>query len=103
MIEVLLVLLTVIAVTAAVAMAPGRLRSRVARRRSSGRGAPGSARRARQDAFLAVCSACLEMVETDAAVARCPACGAELAVRRRIRPSRGRARANRAPRTTARR
>ena len=82
MVEVVLVLLTVIAVAAAAAMAPGRLRARAARRRRPG--APGRARPAKAN-FLAVCASCLEMVETDRPVSRCPACGGELAVQRRIR------------------
>jgi predicted RNA-binding Zn-ribbon protein involved in translation (DUF1610 family) len=87
-IEVVLVLLTVIAVAAAAAMAPGRLRARAARRRPPVRGPSRPASRARRATFLAVCASCLEMVETDESLVHCPACGGELAVRRRIRSSR---------------
>jgi hypothetical protein len=98
-VEVVLVLLTVVAVTAAMAMAPGRWRARAAARRAGPRAAfrraprrpPGGAR----TAFLAVCSSCLDMVETDQALSSCPSCGAELAVRRRIQT------ASRRPRTPA--
>ena len=83
MIEVVLVLLTVVAVAAATAMAPGRLRARAARRRRPASRAPRP--RSRRPAFLAVCTSCLEMVETHDALDSCPACGGELGVRRRIR------------------
>ena len=82
MIEVVLVLLTVVAVAAATAMAPGRLRARAARRRPASRP---PRPRSRRPAFLAVCTSCLEMVETHEALGQCPACGGELGVRRRIR------------------
>ena len=81
MIELVLVLLTVVAVAAAAAMAPGRVRARAARRHGPVRRAP----RPRRPAFLAVCTSCLEMVETHEALGQCPACGGELGVRRRIR------------------
>ena len=81
MIELVLVLLTLVAVAAATAMAPGRLRARAARRRRPASLAP----RSRRPAFLAVCTSCLEMVETHEALGQCPACGGQLGVRRRIR------------------
>jgi hypothetical protein len=90
---VVLVLLTVIAVAAAAAMAPGRLRVWVAGRRPL---APRPARRgAPRAGFLGVCASCLEMVETAEEPGRCPSCGRELAVRRRIRAARSKAPAGR--------
>jgi predicted RNA-binding Zn-ribbon protein involved in translation (DUF1610 family) len=89
-VEVVLVLLTVVAVTAALAMAPGRLRARTGRRLTLSAPGRGTPRRAARSAFLAVCSSCLEMVETDQALHSCPTCGAELAVRRRIQTANGR-------------
>ena len=83
MIELVLVLLTVVAVAAAAAMAPGRVRARAARRHGPVRRAPRP--RSRRPTFLAVCTSCLEMVETHEALGQCPACGGELGVRRRIR------------------
>jgi uncharacterized paraquat-inducible protein A len=85
MAQVVLVLLTVIAVAAAAAMAPGRLRNWAARRRPP---APRAPRRPSRAAFLAVCASCLEMVETAEERGRCPSCGGDLAVRRRIHSAR---------------
>jgi predicted RNA-binding Zn-ribbon protein involved in translation (DUF1610 family) len=89
-VEVVLVLLTVVAVTAAMAIAPGRLRARAGRRLTGSAPARRAPRPAARSAFLAVCSSCLEMVETDRALHSCPSCGAELAVRRRIQTAAGR-------------
>jgi uncharacterized paraquat-inducible protein A len=86
MAQVVLVLLTVIAVAAAAAMAPGRLRTWAGRRRPLAPKAP--RRRPSRPTFLAVCASCLEMVETPEERGRCPTCGGELAVRRRIHSAR---------------
>jgi uncharacterized paraquat-inducible protein A len=73
-VEVVLVLATIVVIALGLAHAPGRWRRRPAPTRS----------RAREREFLAVCSRCAEIVEADAGTERCPACGATLAVRRRI-------------------
>jgi hypothetical protein len=83
-VEVVLVVLTVVAVAAAMAMAPGRLR----RARGAHSVLPSPRRTAARRSlptFLGVCASCLDMIETDARLSACPACGGELSVRRRIR------------------
>lgn len=72
--EVVLGLATIVVIALGLAHAPGRWRRPPAPTRS----------RPRERDFLAVCSRCAEIVEADAGTERCPACGATLAVRRRI-------------------
>ena len=72
--EVVLGLATIVVIALGLAHAPGRWRRPPAPTRS----------RLRERDFLAVCSRCAEIVEADAGTERCPACGATLAVRRRI-------------------
>jgi uncharacterized paraquat-inducible protein A len=72
--EVVLALATIVVIALGLAHAPGRWRRSPAQISS----------RPRERDFLAVCSRCAEIVEADAGTERCPACGATLAVRRRI-------------------
>jgi uncharacterized paraquat-inducible protein A len=78
--DVAVVLLTVIAAAAVLAVAPAR-RSRRRARLSLPRRPAGESR---AGGFLAVCRECLEMVEGDSQTTHCPACGAALVVRQRI-------------------
>jgi uncharacterized paraquat-inducible protein A len=72
--EFVLALATLLVIALGLAHAPGRWRRPRTRPQ----------RRPRESEFLAVCSRCAEIVEADAGTERCPACGATLAVRRRI-------------------
>jgi hypothetical protein len=87
-VEVLLALATIVVFALALALAPGRWRRPRTQQPAIGWAGSAPTRKRRRNqpspAFLGVCGGCAEIVEGDDRTERCPACGAELVVRRRI-------------------
>ena len=86
--EIVLALATFVVFALALALAPGRWRRSRPQQPAMGWAgsppAPSRQRRVTGATFLGVCGRCAEIVEGDARTEHCPACGAELVVRRRI-------------------